>query len=566
MHRLLLLLLFAPLVTLAQPAEGTFTLELIGSIPEYDGPSEMTGPARFGGAAAGAEVPSGTNSVLTFRSLNRTRVTLYSKDVYRPGLRAPRRYPNTHDPGNTTYAPPHDIVSGVPGDFHGLSLFDYGLRLDFPDGRIFYSHGRPDGPSGNRDFRITYSTDDEVRGSVRVPIREDGASYATGAVLLTFSATPSETPLPGLQPGQALVVVTGEHEMMTTLPATWGRGTETSGCAGCNPWILRFGAGTLFAGNALDIVGQRPQDAPNAMSSIGWGGFRPGANGQAPLGFVRSSMLYSMMLPGEIEPYHSAGRPGKPFDLRASPGTAPYSLGGGDGLGYARIYADDRGPSEDERSYVGWTDFHAWKARMNPLPREVQAVIRISVRYHTPDGPSDPPEQIAGPNMGQMGSFTARIRGTQVSGSATSMDSGAGFQFQMMGSGAAVGSVFSFGSRGDLRRHTYSLTAPRSGPPTNSQAIGSLTTTDTAGRQMSCVFQSGTLRITSIADDSVEGTFRGNTQCRTPSGTTVQRNVTGGEFTAVRPMVGGQVSLPDCVTLPPGVNLPANSPIPACTD
>ncbi|MEO0557969.1 MAG: hypothetical protein AAF170_07280 [Bacteroidota bacterium] len=567
MQRLFLVLLFAPLAALAQPDEGTFTLEFIGSIPQYDGPNELTGQARFGGAPTNADAPPGTNSVLTFQALNRATVTLYSKDVYRPGLRAPRQYSNTYDPGTTTLAPPHDIVSGVPEDFNGLSLFDYGLRLELPDGRTFYSYGRPSGPVGSQDFRISYSTDDEVRGRVRVPIKEDGASYSSGAVLLTFSATPSEAPLPGLQPGQALVVVTGEHEIMTTLPATWSRGMQTNDCTACDPWILRLGMGGPYAGGLLSIQGVRPADAPQSTAGIGWGGFRPGANGQLPSGFVRTAMLYDVTLPGETQTWHSAGRPGKPVDLQASPSLAPYSIGGGNGLDYGRIYADGRGMSEDERAYVGWTDFHAWKAKLNPLPREVRAVVRISVRYHTPDGASQAPEQIAGSGLGMGGSFSAFVDGLRFTGGASVVDTEGVFSLSMTGvsQSAGMGGTFSFGGRGELRERTYRFTDDAT--PSANRVVGTFSAS--GPRPMRCLFEPGSsysLRVTDITDDTVEGEFTGQARCEDPKGAVYIKTITGGEFEALRPLTGGQinVSMPSCITLPPGVQLPPNSPIPAC--
>ena len=576
MRRLLTLLLLVPLVALAQPDEGECTLDLSGlEYPGSDGPTDLTGIARFGGAATGADLPQGTNSVLTCRTLNRTVVTLFSKDVYRPGFSSSNRSAVTQNTGTTAYAPRHEVVSGDPEDFHALSLFDYGLRIELPDGRTFYSIGRPGQATTPRLLTIDRSRDVGVEGRTVVQVREAGAQSASGSVTIAFHATPSDTPSPGLQPGQALVVVTGEKEMMVTVPATWGRGYESSDCAGCDPWILRLGLGGGYGGGMLNIQGVRPADAPNSMAGIGWGGFRPGANGQLPSGFVRDAMMYDVQFPGETQTWYSAGQPGKPVDLHAPLQQSPYSFGGSNGLSYARIHANGSGYDEDERSYAGWTDFHAWKAKLNPLPREVRAVARVSARYHTTAGDSPAPDPSTGFGMG--GSFTASVDGLRMRGVASIVEGGGVFSLSMSGGApGSIGGTFSFGGRGEPRERTFRYA--EDAPPGANEVVGTFSGNG-GGVPMSCVFQPGSAReleITNVTDETVEGTFSGTVECRDQYGGVYPRTVTGGEFEAARAMPGGQINLPDpetlpttvsmpsCIDVPPGVTLPANSPIPAC--
>ena len=539
MRRLLALALLVPLAALAQSDDGTFDLDVTG-LP--DGPFEVTGEARFGGVPPDAEVPPAANSVLTFEADDGTRVVVYSKDVYRPGFAAPRRFSGTYDPGATSNAPPLAVSSGQPEDFVALGLFDYGLRLDLPDGRRFYAVGPPPDPSATASLRVSRSRDDEVRGRLRTSIREEGATFASGMLILEFDATPSGTPLPGLAQGQALVVVTGAQESMGVGTVAWGGIPAGGMCAACDPWTL-----TIVTPDGTRITGRRLDSAPDGRVGIGWGGSM-----EASSSVQRSEMTYLVYPPGAAQGWPSGHGTWVPVDIDAQPDDYDYSLGGSPFL-YAREYGDD----EPERSYAGWTDFEAWDVKYLPRPRDVRATLRVSARYHTPDGPGSAP--VTG--MPSTGSFSASANGGRISGVASITEAAGRFSLQMMGGAAGRGASVTFGSGGRLAERTYSVVADA---PDEGEVAGTFATMDSAGRPLGCAFESGSLVVAAVEASTVSGTFRGRARCQTQAGGTVYRRVSNGVFEASRMAPGGQIQVPDCITVPAGVTLPAASPIPAC--
>jgi hypothetical protein len=163
--------------------------------------------------------------------------------------------------------------------------------------------------------------------------------------------------------------------------------------------------------------------------------------------------------------------------------------------------------------------------------------------------------------MPSMGSFSASANGGRISGVASITEAAGRFSLQMMGGAAGRGASVTFGSGGPLAERTYQVAADA---PGEREVAGTFSTMDSAGRPLGCAFESGSLVVSAIEAATVSGTFRGRARCQTQGGGTVFRRVTNGQFEASRTAPGGQIQVPDCITVPAGVTLPASSPIPAC--